>query len=131
MKQNDPNKRRVRNDVILIAALLLIALLGGAYLFLFRPQGDTVTVSIHGEVYGVYSLSQDRTEEILTGTDGQLNVLVIRDGKAYVQTATCPDGICAAHRPIYRNGESIVCLPHGVVITVNASDSDDAPDIEA
>lgn len=89
-----------------------------------------VKVTVDGELYGVYSLSQNMTEDIHTGEDGQqLNRLVIRDGKAFVENATCPDGICAAHRSISRNGESIVCLPHRVVITVAAAETDDAPDI--
>ena len=66
--------------------------------------------------------------------EGQLNVLVIRDGEAFVESATCPDGICAAHRPVSHDGEQIVCLPHKVVITVQKTDNqvpDDGPDIVA
>ena len=43
---------------------------------------------------------------------------VIKDGKAWVKEADCPDKICAKHRPISRSGESIICLPHKLVITV-------------
>ena len=72
-----------------------------------------------GEEYGTYPLSEDTVVEIRTGKDGEeLNRLIIRDGKAFVERATCPDGICSNHRPISRDGESIVCLPHKVVITV-------------
>jgi len=119
--------RRARNDVILIAALLLVAALGAVYLFVFRPGGDMVQVTIDGKAYGTYSLSEDRVEEI--SSDLGHNRLVIQDGKATMQDATCPDGICVAHAAIFRVGESIVCLPNRVVVTViNASDTD-APDI--
>ena len=65
-----------------------------------------------------------------TGADGKhRNRLVICDGKAYMETATCPDGICVAHRPIFRNGESIVCLPNRVVITVTTATKTDTPDV--
>ncbi len=112
-------KPRLRNDILLIAVLLLLAAIGGIYLYFFRPVGNTVTVTVDGAEYGVYSLSSDRIEEIRTGSGAeQLNRLVIKDGKAFVETATCPDRICAAHSPINRDGESIVCLPHRVVITV-------------
>ena len=48
-----------------------------------------------------------------------------------MENASCPDGICVSHRPIFRDGESIVCLPNRVVITV-VSDGDTAsPDIVA
>ena len=126
------NKRHLRNDILLIAALLLLAAVGAVYLFFFRENGDTVKVMVDGKLYGEYVLSQDRVEEIYTGDDNsQQNRLVIRDGKAFVETANCPDGICANHRPIFRDGESIVCLPHRVVITVIAGKAEDIPDTVA
>lgn len=125
--KNDP-KRRVRNDVIFIAALLAVIAVAGACLYLFRGEGDTVTVSVDGKVIATYPLGVDRVEDIRTDGDG-LNRLVIKDGKAWVETASCPDGICAAHKPIHREGESIVCLPNKVVITVKTADNADSPDI--
>lgn len=125
--KNDP-KRRVRNDVIFIVALLAVIAIAGACLYLFRGEGDTVTVSVDGKVIATYPLGVDRVEDILTDGDG-LNRLVIKDGKAWVETASCPDGICAAHKPIHREGESIVCLPNKVVITVKTADNADSPDI--
>ena len=123
--------RKHRNDVIFVAVLLLIVALIGAAFFFLRGEGDTVTVSVDGKHYGTYPLHTDLTLSIRTGEDGEEeNLLVIRDGKAYVESATCPDGICADHKPISREGESIVCLPHRVVITVQTSDGE-APDIIA
>ena len=121
-------KRLRRNDVIFIVALLVVVAVAGACLYFFRGEGDTVTVSVDGEVIATYPLDQDRVENIHTGKDG-LNRLIIKDGKAWVEQASCPDGICAAHKPIYREGESIVCLPNKVVITVKTADTTNEPDI--
>ena len=111
--------RKFRNDLIFVAALLVIIAIGAAALFLLREEGSTVQVEVNGTIIGTYPLSVDREVEIITGDSGEeLNLLVIKDGKASVTTATCPDGICAAHKPISREGESIVCLPHKVVVTV-------------
>ena len=128
MKENrlSPNKK-IRNDILFIAILLLVVAIAGGCLWLFRGEGDTVTVAVDGAVYGVYPLSIDRVEDLHTGETG-LNRLIIEGGTARVETATCPDGICAGHRPIRREGESIVCLPHKVVITVSTTDADQ-PDI--
>ena len=120
-------KRLFRNDLLLIAALLLVCAVGLVYLFFLRATGDTVRVTVDGEVYGVYPLSQETTVDIRQGE--QHNRLVIRDGKAQVVTATCPDGICVAHAPIFREGESIVCLPNRVVVTVVTDGEADQPDI--
>lgn len=124
-------KRKLKSDLILIGTLLAVLVLVGLALWLLRGEGDMVVVKVDGSTYGTYALNIDRTVEIRTGEGGkELNLLVIKDGKAHVETATCPDGICAAHRPIFRQGESIICLPHKVVITVvKAEIPDDAPDI--
>lgn len=118
----DGGGRKFKNDLILIAAILAVVAILALVLFL-RGEGTTVRVELDGRVIGSYSLAVDREVEILSGENGEeKNLLVIRDGKAYVSSATCPDGICANHRPISRVGESIVCLPHGVVITVIGED---------
>ena len=122
--------RLFRNDVIFIVALLLVVSALGLCFYLFRGEGDMVVVTVDGKEFGRYSLAEDVTVEIRTGAQGEeLNLLVIKDGQAYVETATCPDGICAGHKPISREGESIVCLPHKVVITVYTTEEKDAPDI--
>ena len=113
------SEKKRRNDLILIGILLAVLVLAGLAFFLLREEGDRVKVTVDGEEYGTYPLSEDTVVEIRTGKDGEeLNRLIIRDGKAFVERATCPDGICSNHRPISRDGESIVCLPHKVVITV-------------
>lgn len=122
--------RLFRNDIIFIVVLLLSVSVLGLFFYLFRGEGDRVVVTVDGNVFGTYSLTEDIIVEIRTGEqDAELNRLVIKNGEAYVETATCPDGICAGHKPISREGESIVCLPHKVVITVYAAEKDEAPDI--
>ena len=123
--------RKFRNDLIFIVAILAVVAIGAAALFFLRGEGSTVQVEVDGTVIGTYPLSVDREVEIITGENGEeLNLLVIKDGKATVTTATCPDGICAAHKPISREGDSIICLPHKVVITVIGG-SGEEPDIIA
>lgn len=125
-------KRKRRNDGIFIAVLLVLVSLGGAAFYFLRAPGDTVTVTVDKKLYGTYSLDTDTTVEIRTAEgETAYNRLVIRDGKAYVEEANCPDGICAAHKPISREGESIVCLPHRVVITVQTAREEKEPDIIA
>ena len=120
-------KRRLKNDLILISALLCVLLLVGLCLLFLQKEGDTVSVSVNGELYGSYSIYEDRVVEI--PANGGSNRLVIRDGKAFIEAADCPDGICAAHRPISGTRQSIVCLPHGVVISIVRVGDADAPDV--
>ena len=115
--------------LVTIAVLVLVIAVAGACLYFFRGEGDAVTVSVDGKVIATYPLNVDRVEEIHTGEDG-INRLVIADGKAYVEWANCPNlasaDRCTAHKPIHRVGESIICLPHSVVIEItNTTNTDD------
>lgn len=126
MKEN----KKARNDIIFVVLLLGICIIGIIYLFVLRDSGDTVKVTVDGELYGTYSLSQNIVENIITGENNEhYNKLVIKDKKAYVEIASCPDGICVSHRPIFRDGESIVCLPNKVVVSVILDNNENSPDV--
>ena len=115
------DNKKTKNDLILVGVLIGVLLLVGGAMLLFRSEGDMVVVTVDGEVYASYPLSKNTEVDILTGENGtQVNRLVIKDGKAFVETATCPDGICASHKPISHDGESIICLPHKVVVAVES-----------
>ena len=129
MNKNASKKSHLRNDIILVAVLLVLVIIGGIYLFVFRSSGNFVRVTVDGKLYNEYLLSQNIVEDIYTGNNGEhLNRLVIKDGKVFVETANCPDGICSKHRAVFRDGESIICLPHRVVITVVTDETAEAPD---
>ncbi|MBE6625859.1 MAG: NusG domain II-containing protein [Ruminococcaceae bacterium] len=129
-EQKNTARAHRRNDILLIVLLLLVAGAGILYLFVFRDSGNVVKVTVDGKLYGTYSLSEDRVEDIHSGEDGH-NRLIIKDGRAYMESASCSDGICVAHHPIFRDGESIVCLPNKVVATVIIDGDTDSPDIVA
>lgn len=119
-------RKKMKNDIVFIVSLLILFSAAALTLFLLRTAGDTVVVTVNGQIFGEYSLSENRTVEITNG-DGY-NILMIRDGLASVERASCPDGICSSHRPIQHNGESIICLPNKVVVEVHAQNKNQ-PDI--
>lgn len=127
--------RKLKNDIIFIAAvLLLIAIAAGATL-LFREEGAYVSVTVGGELYGKYPLSVDRTVEIRSGKDGEnYNILVIEGGRAYVSEANCPGADtyyhkCTNKKPIGFTGESILCREHLLVIAIEGAGEPSGPDI--
>ncbi len=130
-------------DIIIYAAILLLA--AAAFLLYFhlhRDTGDTVVVSVNGEERYRFPLDSGRsisdandqhtaaagaeqadssTGLKIEGYNGGYVVLVIRDGRAEVTEATCLDHICVKHPPISHTGESIVCLPNRVVVTIETA----------
>ena len=111
------NGRKIKNDIILVSVVIGVILLAILGILLFRKEGNTVKVTVDGKTFGEYSLNVDRTVEIKSEFGS--NLLVIKDGKAYVEQASCPDGICSSHQPIHYDGQSIICLPNKVVVLIN------------
>ena len=110
-----------KNDLFLIGGLLLISLVLGIGLSLYKKnateEAPAAVVTIDGIEYGTYPLDEDRVERIEIG-DGEYNILEIKDGEAFMSEASCPDQICVLHSHIRYTGESIVCLPHKVLVEI-------------
>ena len=126
--QEEQNTVMGRRD----AALLVILLAVGALLFFFlrinRAEGGTAVVRVSGEPYGSYDLHTDQEIEI-QGTNGGTNLLQIRDGKASVIQASCPDLLCVHQGTVSRQGESIICLPNEVVVEISGAMEETAYDV--
>lgn len=116
MKDWSKAVKRRKNDLILIfAALLLAAALWGA-LAVFRSEGAYALVTVNGEEYGRYALDKDTQQSIISGEHS--NLLVISEGGARISEADCPDKLCVNQGEIRYGGQSIICLPHKVVVEI-------------
>ncbi|MDY3854638.1 MAG: NusG domain II-containing protein [Butyribacter sp.] len=110
-----------RNDFILIIIILAAALLSfAAYRLLYHKQGDSVQVTVDSRVIKTLPLDTDATYTIHSKDSGS-NVLVIKNGAASIREANCSDEVCVHHKEISAQGESIICLPHKVVVSVISS----------
>lgn len=112
-----------KNDNILIAVILVIALLFGVVLIFTQKSAENgmVIVTIDGAEYARYSLDENIQEKIVQ-SDGSYNILEIKDGEVDVTEASCPDGICVDHHKISKTNQNIVCLPNKVVISIENSE---------
>ena len=115
---------RLRYDIILISVILALAIIISFVMILTREGGNYVEVELDGELVATYSLEEEG-EYIL---NGGTNILVIKEGEAYLIYADCPDHRCIRYGKISFVGESIICLPNRLAITVRG-DSDDGVDI--
>lgn len=107
-----------KNDLILAAAVIAAAAVILAFQH-FRQDGSEqqVAITVDGEAFGTYDLTEDQTVEI-SGT----NRLIIENGTARMEWADCPDQLCVNHRAVDKNGESIICLPNKIVVAIESSD---------
>ena len=119
-------KLRKAELLLLAAALVFGAVL--AAVLLLRSPGGTVQVRVAGAVTAGYPLDRDASYTI-TGANGGTNLLVIEDGAARIEEASCPDGVCVHTGRIRRNGQSIVCLPNQVVVEI-VSDTENSSGVD-
>ena len=114
-----------RRDLVLLAVFLVIGLLLLAWWqFRAATAGGIAEVAVDGEVVAELPLAED-AEMVIEGYGGGENTLVIRDGEADITSASCPDGVCVRHRAVSRDGESIICLPNRVVVTIRGGEEGD------
>lgn len=70
-----------------------------------------------GDLLGTYALSENQIIEI-----GDGNTCEIKDEEVTMVAADCPDQICMHHKPIHGDGETIICLPNKVTLTVHSAE---------
>jgi len=109
--------REHKIDLILICSAIIIGVIISLIYFTSQRAGDLVIVKLDNRIIRTYSLNVDMTEII--EVDGQAyNTITISDGVVYVSDANCPDKLCMNMGQISSIGQSIVCLPHKLVVTV-------------
>lgn len=116
-----------KKDIVLVAAVLAAAVV---LLLIYRfgngrsneeTAGGVLEITIDGELYGEFPLSEDRKMTV-TSSYGN-NTIAIEQGRAYVIEADCPDKICVGMQGIAGDGEIICCLPHRLFLTVRGESS--------
>lgn len=107
-----------RNDIFLIAGILFAALLCVVFYFAAYPKdGDILQITVDGAVTKTFPLDVDTIYTISNSKDHK-NILEIKNGTAQITSADCPDKLCVHQKAISRQGETLVCLPHKVVVSI-------------
>ncbi len=110
-----------RNDLILIAVILTIAILFGVAMLFLRPTGDDLVAELEldGTVVATLPLDTPTTLDLPTG-----HTVTVADGAVSVTSAPCRDQICAHYPPAHRLSDTIVCLPESFIITIKEAAHD-------
>ena len=116
---NTKKTNKYRWDILLILVVLFVALAILLVVNLTRQEGSVAVVEIDGMVAGTYPLSQNGTFSLNGGT----NVLVIENGTARLVQSNCPDHTCENVGAIRYVGQTIVCLPNRLTVTIRGNSS--------
>ena len=103
-------------------ALITVAMIFLVLWLIPKPQGGRVIISVNGEIYKEISLAENSVIHI--ETEFGENTVVIEKGKVFVTDANCPDRLCEKDS-ISKSGESIVCLPNRLSVTVSGKNKEE------
>ena len=120
--------KKHRLSIIVVASLLLLSLTALIIFSLTRVEGAdvptaAVEITVDGEIVATYSLFDDGTYVLNGGT----NAIVIEDARVYMIHSECPDHTCERTGKIKYVGQSIICLPNKLSVTI-VGESEDAVD---
>lgn len=109
-----------KSDLILIVIIVVAA--GGLYFSgMLRPHeiGAEAVIYSNGNEYKRLSLSENTEFEV--NINGDINIVKIFNGEADIIDANCPDKICVSQKNISLVNQTLVCLPHKVVVEIEGS----------
>lgn len=118
-------------DIILIVLMVIISFIPEV-IFLANGKMDYdskyIEIQVDGKIDKKIPLLEGNKEQIIDikSKDG-MNTIKIIDGKVEMIEADCSDKVCINFGAISKVGETIVCLPHKVVVSIKgqADSSDD------
>ncbi|MDO5382390.1 MAG: NusG domain II-containing protein [Eubacteriales bacterium] len=116
-------KKRKADIILVLFILLSVIILWLIIEFVVKKSGNDnqVLIKSDGEVICQLPLNVNKSVTV-EGYKGGYNVVVIEDGKVSMYEADCPDKLCVKTGNISKTGETIVCLPHRIVVEIKGND---------
>lgn len=110
--------KKYKWDFIVVCILIIIVFASWILInnFTDKTQGNRVEVYVDNQLKHTYDLETDGEYEI--GDNSNKNIIVVKDKQVYMKEADCPDKICVRQGKISNNKETIICLPHKLVVKV-------------
>ena len=118
-----------KSDIVLIALLLLTSVFIYSVIRADSEKGTVAAIYVDGKCKKKLSLEKDF--EYLVTVESGSNLVVIRNHCAYVKEADCKDKLCVHQKPIRKRGETIVCLPHKVVVQIEGGEDSEIDGISS
>lgn len=113
-----------RADLIYIACVLTAAVLL-VFLFLITGIDRRMAVAVvEQDGKEILRLALDEQQTVRIPAENGFNVVVVTGRGVLVSEADCPDQICVRQGEISHSGESVVCLPHRLVIRLEGAGDD-------
>ncbi len=111
--------------ILIFSLIFLVFSLCAVILTFITPDEDKAVITVNGEFYREMNLNEDGM--FVINAKGGHNIVNVKNGEIFIVEATCPDKLCVRHGKLRSKYDSIVCLPHKIVIEYKT----DSKDIDA
>lgn len=114
------DKKTLRNDIILIASLLLVAIISFIFVFSSRQKNvTTAKVYVQNELRLTIDLSKNE-EYLIDGSKGQLKVET-KNGAIRVAESNCPHQDCVQMGFVSTSNRPIICAYNATYIVIEGT----------
>ena len=122
------DKKKLRNDLILVASLLLVAISALITINVISKNKNTsnliATVSVQNTVVEVIDLSKREDKHYyVEGLHGQVHIHT-KDGAIAILESNCPHQDCVHMGYVSDTSHPIICAYNAVYITIGVSPND-------
>ena len=116
------DKKKLRNDIILIASLLLVAVITLVIVLVNRIQNNLVaTISVQNDVVETIDLSKkEDADYYIDGLHGKLHIHT-HDGAIAVLESNCPHQDCVHMGYVSETNRPIICAYNAVYIVIDGN----------
>lgn len=109
-------------DAVLVVSVLAFSVVLGILLILNAQNSSAGWAVAERDGKEILRLSLSRNQSVrIEDGDGGCNVVTVQDGAVRVSEADCPDKICISQGEIRIPGQTIVCLPHRLLIRLEGT----------
>ena len=114
------DKKFLRNDLIVIGTLLLVAIITLVCVFAFKSKKNLVAkIHVQNEVVETIDLSKKEEKDyVVKGINGYVHIHT-HDGAIAVVQSNCPHQDCVKMGYVKETNKPIICAYNAVYITIN------------
>lgn len=120
-------------DIVIIAVLLILSFTPHLIFFKTSQKGSKnnyAIIQVDGKIHKKIDLSKvKKSEKVNLNLPNGKNTLLIKNNSIQMYSANCNDALCVKQGNISKVGQTIICLPHKLIIEIKGDELDSKDDL--
>ena len=120
-------------DIVILAVLILLSFTPHLIFFKTSQKGSKnnyAIIKVDGKIHKKIDLSKvKKSEKVNLNLPNGKNTLLIKNNSIQMKSANCYDALCVKQGNISKVGQTIICLPHKLIIEIKGDELDSKDDL--